>query len=334
MARVRNLANLLVMMLALGCARPERTKREARPVASTSTPVSTPTVSQRARREPDAVELLRLPLAAFHVTLVADEDAIYLLTTQGAYRFEPDRPPRHFALDLGEGPVMTRSSFVYWSRGAIWRTPKLGGEPQPLASVPHKPQYFATSGDYFVWLDRTDQGQCTIRTLDAQKQRVIYKATGEIDAVAMVNDWAFFAERAEGSGWRLGGIRRGGGDAAYSTLKQGRSPAMLVADRDNLFYYDINRIEFRKMSSDLHNEEVVQTNFVCSPIAVSERIHCGQVEGLVELPRKPPYLPRLLAPGARTPITTIAANTQRVAWVVDVGANNLAVRALPITGNE
>lgn len=328
---MRNPVNLLVLvlaLLALGCGRSShRPKREVTPVTS---PSSAQTTSSTARpsAELEPLELLRLPVAAYHVALAADEDAAYLLTSSSAYRLEPGQQPRQFVLDLGEGPVMTGSSFVYWSKGAVWRAPKSGGVPQKLASVPHKPQYFATSGDYWVWLDRTDEGRCTIRTLDRQKQRVVYEAQGEIDALTMMNDWAFFAERVGDRGWRLGGVSRAGGHAAYSAVKQGRSPAMLVANDRDIYYYDINRIAFRRISSDLHNEEVILENFVCSPIALSQRVHCGQVEGLVELAPNRPHEPRLLTPGRNAPITAIAANSSYVAWVVDIGANQLAVRAL------
>lgn len=331
---LRNLAGLLALTLALGCGRtPARMRSDAG--AELEARVLTNSAASRAQQvAPEPTELLKLPLAAFHVRLAADRDAIYMLTASAAYRFAPDEVPRQFTLDLGEGPVLTSTSFVFWSKGAIWRAPKLGGEPQKLASVPHKPQYFATSGDYFVWLDRTDDGHCTIRTLDGRKQRIVYEASGELDAVTMINDWAFFAERAGDAHWRLGGIRRGGGQAAYSALKEGRSPATLVANQDEIYYYDINKFEFRKVSPDLHDERVILANFVCSPIALSERIHCGQVEGLVQLPLEAPYQPRLLTPGRNTLITAIAANSKQVVWVIDAGPDKLAVRALPIAVPE
>jgi hypothetical protein len=329
---LRNLAWLVVLAVTLSCGRPSRTKKQDTSVAASAPSPSATTVRKREVIEPTA--LLALPIGAFHVTLWSDEQSVYLLTSQGAYRFVPDQSPRHFALDLGEGPVMTHSSFIYWSNGSIWRTPKLGGEPQKIASVPHRPQYFSTSGDYFVWLDRTDDGQCTIRFVDGNKQRVAYKASGEIDAMAMVHDWAFFVERIDKNKWHLGGIRPGGGQAAYSAPKTGRSPAMLSAKED-IYYYDVDTSDFMKMSPDLHNEEVVQKNFVCSPNALAARIYCVQVEGLFELPMKPPHTPRLLTPPGRSPtITAMTADSTRVVFVVDAGADKLAVYSLPLTPLE
>ena len=327
---LRNLAWLVALAVTLSCGRPSRTKKEDTSVAAAAP--SAATAHKRAEIEPTA--LLALPMGAYHVSLWSDEESVYLLTSQGAYRFVPEHEPRRFALDLGEGPVMTRSSIIYWSNGSIWRAPKLGGEPEKIASVPHRPQYFSTSGDYFVWLDRTDDGQCTIRTVDGNKQRVAYKASGEIDAMAMVHDWAFFVERIDKNKWHLGGIRPGGGPAAYSAPKTGRSPAMLSA-KDDIYYYDVNSSDFMKMSPDLHNEEVVRKNFVCSPNALAARIYCVQVEGLFELPMKPPYAPRLLTPPGRSPtITAMTADSTRVVIVIDAGADKLAVYSLPLTPLE
>jgi hypothetical protein len=329
---LRNLAWLVALAVTLGCGRPSRTKKADSSVATSAPSPSAAPAHKRAEIEPTA--LLELPIGAYHVTLWSDEESVYLLTSQGAYRFVPGQEPRHFALDLGEGPVMTRSSFIYWSNGSIWRTPKLGGEPQKLASVPHRPQYFSTSGDYFVWLDRTDDGQCTIRTATGNKQRIAYKASGEIDAVAMVHDWAFFVERIDRDKWHLGGIRPGGGPAAYSAPKTGRSPAMLSAKED-IYYYDVDTSDFMKVSPDLNQEEVVRKNFVCSPNALAARIYCVQVEGLFELPMKAPYKPRLLTPPGRSPtITAMTADSKRVVFVIDAGADKLAVYSLPLTTPE
>ena len=327
---LRNLAWLVALAVTLSCGHPSRTKKVDTSAAVTAPSLSAATAHKRAEIEPTA--LLTLPIGAFHVTLWSDEEAVYLLTNQGAYRFVPEQEPRYFALDLGEGPVMTRSSIIYWSNGSIWRAPKLGGEPQKIASVPHRPQYFSTSGDYFVWLDRTDDGQCTIRTVTGNNQRVAYKSSGEIEAMAMVHDWAFFVERIDQNKWHIGGIRPGGGQAAYSAPKTGRSPAMLSA-KDDIYYYDVDTTDFMKMPPDLCNEAVVRKNFVCSPNAlVAARIYCVQVEGLFELPMKPPYKPRLLTPPGRSPtITAMTADSTRVVFVIDAGADKLAVYSLPLT---
>ena len=134
---LRNLAWLIALAVTLSCGRPSRTKRKDASIAASAPSPSAATAHKRAEIEPAA--LLALPIGAFHVTLWSDEESVYLLTSQGAYRFVTGQEPRHFALDLGEGPVMTRSSFIYWSSGSNWRTPKSGGEPLKLASVPQRP---------------------------------------------------------------------------------------------------------------------------------------------------------------------------------------------------
>jgi len=83
-----------------------------------------------------------------------------------------------------------------------------------------------------------------------------------------------------------------------------------------------------KLSLDLSHEEAQLKDLVCSPIHVSNRIYCGCVEGLFDV-AKDSHQPRVLSYNRPGTITSIAASEKAVAWVVDLGADGLAVDLLP-----
>jgi hypothetical protein len=104
---------------------------------------------------------------------------------------------------------------------------------------------------------------------------------------------------------------------------------MLAASSSDVFFYDGPSLTVRRLSPDFQKEEILADDFICSPIAVSQQIFCGQVEGLFELSpqRKNPVA---LTGGRAGPISFIAASPTQVAWLVDTGANKLAVEMLPL----
>jgi hypothetical protein len=61
---------------------------------------------------------------------------------------------------------------------------------------------------------------------------------------------------------------------------------------------------------------------------VSERVYCAQVDGLVEVfdDGRPP---RPLVANRGELITALAANSRSIAWLSDVGPDQLVVKTLP-----
>ncbi len=270
--------------------------------------------------------VLQLPVSAYQATLHLDDEALYVLTGQAAYRIAPGRPVEELRFDLSYGATATMYSYLFWSKGAIWNAPKRGGKPRKLAVVAHQPQFFASSGGNFAWVDRSDEGRFTIQTLREQKAFTTYESPGAIDVMGMMDNWVFFADRAGPSGWRLGGVPVTGGTPTFSAPRTGNSPAMLAIWKD-IYYFDINTRDVRMVSPDLRHEETLLHDFVCSPIAVAERFYCAQLDGLFELVGKE-HSPRQVAEVDRRPITYLAARGNTVAWLSDVGPDQLAVRML------
>jgi hypothetical protein len=269
-----------------------------------------------------------LPVSAYSVSLAMDDAAVYLMTSNAAYRLVDGEAPQGLRLDLGIGPVLTRSAFVFWSNGVIWSAPKEGGPARELAKLSHQPQYFVSSGEAFAWVDQSDDGLYTIQTLDGRKPRVLLSSMGELRALDMIGDVVYFVQRPANDSWRIGFVQRDGRPAEYAATKKGRAPALLTGS-DAIYYYDLDTKRILRLSLDLRQEDVQLTELVCSPIQVSTRIYCGCVEGLFDV-SKDTHQPRVLVYNRPGSITSVTSNSKAVAWTVDVGSDQLAVDFLPV----
>lgn len=305
-------------VIALACER--RTPPPSPPpVAQMQTPIA-----------PEPRTLLALPTSAYHATIAAgDDDDVYLLTPKAAYRLAPGRAAEQMPLDLGTSATATPSSFIYWSRGAIVETPKAGGASRRIVALADPPQAIVAAGGRIAWLVRSRDGRSSIQSLNGKRPRTEYASPGTIDAIAMDGDAIFFVDRPAGADWRIGTVRAGGGAGRFTPLRQGRAPAMLVA-RGDLYYYEGNGHEVRRLSPDLQHERALASGFVCSPIAVSAHVYCAQVEGLFEL--RADERPRRLVPGGPARLVAdLAATPKRLLWIVDAGPDRLEVLELALS---
>lgn len=278
----------------------------------------------------EARVLLSLPRSAYHASIAADDDDVaYLLTSTAAYRLAPDHPPAEMPMDLGFGATTTRSSFVYWSRGAVFEAPKAGGAPGRLVTLAERPQLFVASEAGIGWLRHAPDGSFSLNAMLGKKPTTLYTSHGSIDAVTMVGEQIFFVERPAGTDWRIGRIRPTvAATPEFTAPRSGRPPAML-AGRHDLVFYDGNRFEVRRLSLDLRHERTPVSGFICSPVAVTEQIYCAQPDRNLEL--RPDQRPRRLVSGnAQRLVTDLAATPKRLLWIVDAGADKLEVRALAL----
>jgi hypothetical protein len=282
--------------------------------------------TESAASEP--VELITRAISAYATELVADDDALYLLSDKVVFRLVPGSKPLEISVDHGATAAVTRSAIVYWSDGAIHEVPKLGGKSRRLAGVPRAPVRMAASGKDFVWLEETGSGKFEIRTLRANRPRVLAAPSGRIDVITMAPGRVVFVERKSASEWRFGSVPIKGGSPNYSAPKSGRTPAMLAASGDDLYYYDGNKTEVRRLAPDLSHEENI-ANIICSPIAVSSRIYCAAFEGIFEIQKDGGTAPVKIHGRARD-VTSIASNTRLVAWTRDIGGENLSVVMLSL----
>lgn len=316
-----------IALISLACGRESKP-----PPARVADP--TPDAPEVAKPTPSAnvadvqpKRLTTLPISAYQTAIAMDEEAVYLMTSNAAYRLVDGEPTHGLRLDLGIGPVLTRTSFIFWSNGGIWSAPKEGGPAREIAKFPHQPQYFVGSGEAFAWVDQSDEGVYTIQTLDGRKPRVLVSSIGEIRGLDMIGDAVYFVQRPTDDSWRIGSVTRDGREPQYTVPRKGRAPAQLTGS-DAIYYYELDTKRILKLSLDLRQEDVQLTELVCSPIKVSTRIYCGCVEGLFEVSTDT-HQPKVLVHNRPGSITSLASNSKAVAWTVDMGSDQLAVDLLP-----
>jgi len=266
----------------------------------------------------------RLELSAYAGTLAADDDAVYVLARHGAYRLGAAGALEHWSIELGDTPALGSRRIVYWLDGKLRHAPKHGGPGEVLASVARAPRRLCASGERLVW-DEPEGTTSQLRTLDGSEPRTIHRGEGTIEALALVDDQAYFVERAQ-QGWRLGAVALGGGPVRFTEPRAARAPAQLVAAGD-VFFYDGPSSSVRRISSDLLREDVVARDVICSPLAVADRAYCAQIDLLFDLPRDGGK-PRLLAPKRSGTIVTLVATASRVAWLLDVGEDRSELEVL------
>jgi hypothetical protein len=267
--------------------------------------------------------------SAYVAGLVVDAEAIYLLTDRAAHRFEPGASPQQIPLENGATAAATRTDLVYWAKGAIWQVPKVGGKARRIASLAHQPQSFLAAGDDFAWLDMPLPDQFQIQTLVDHSVRTLLYYAGRIETATMDAGRVFFVKRDSASTWRIGSVFVHGGDILYAAPHTGPTPAKLAVAGD-VFYYELNSGEIRRLSADLSHEEVLRKDLVCSPIAVSSSIYCANVEGLFQLAGHPGGKTRPIFPEARR-IAAVAASSTQLAWLSDAGPDRLSLMMMPLT---
>jgi hypothetical protein len=309
-----------LLLAAVGCSRPS-----SKETANESQGQRRREAAQAPRPEPH--RLYQLDTSAYTATLAADEDeSLYVLTSHAAYRLRAGELASHWALELGDTPVLSARGIVYWSDGALRMVPKRGGPAEVLASVPRPPRRLCAARDNLAWVE-LDGGGSSLHTLDGSEPRNLYRSPGEIEALALMDDRAYFVERAD-ERWRLGVVALGGGSPRFTEPYATRTPALLATAGD-VFFYDGPTSTVRRFSSGLEREEVVGRDVICSPLAVSERIYCSQISLLFELPRDGGPA-RSLAPKRAGTIAALVATKTRLAWLLDVGANRSEVEVLPL----
>ena len=329
MIAVTRSQRLAVALLGLGLASSAACRRdtprndaEQTRHASSAVPSSAPPKGPSA-----AITLLEWKESAYGTTLFVEGSTVLVLTPTAVIRVTEGAPPQKMTVPLGVGPALMGDSIVYWHDGAARAVSKHGSEPRVLGRIKQPPQRFVASDDRLAWIQRDDDGTFSVQAFDGKTARVIHQAQDHVATATMVGDRVFFvASHADGS-WRIGSVSTSSKATVFSPAHRGRTPSMLVPARDGIYFYDGPTRSVRR--SSLERETVYAENVICSPLAVSDRVVCGHVEGVFEIPGigKPP---RVLSPEKGGPIAAIAADDKRAVWVADTGENQLAVRAVAL----
>jgi len=313
---------LVILGLLLSCHRRESTH------ASVRSGAPPPDI----RKASAPTQLMVDATSAYVAGLAVDADAIYLFTDHVVHRFTPGASTQQIPLENGTTAAATRTDLVYWSKGAIWQVPKVGGKARRIASLAHQPQAFLAAGDDFAWLDMPVVDQFQIQTLVDHNVRTLLYYAGRIETAAMDAGRVFFVKRESASTWRIGSVFVHGGDVLYAAPHTSPTPAKLAVAGD-VFYYELNSGEIRRLSADLSHEEVLTKDLVCSPIVVASSIYCPNVEGLFQLAGHPGASIKPIFPEARR-IAAIAASSTLLAWLSDAGPDRLSLMMMRLTRDD
>ncbi|HYQ40621.1 MAG TPA: hypothetical protein VER11_01590 [Polyangiaceae bacterium] len=347
MLRLRTSALALVLSVALGsCKRVEEPAQNEHPHAAMPSAASDsnsegansagPAITPPQTPAHTPTQLLTLPSSAYQAALFADDEAIELLTHSAAYRLLPGQLPLTRQIDLGFAATVTRKNYVYWSQGALWSEPRRASTPSgatKLGALAEQPQRVVAdlAADEFAFLTRPEGNQQIIAKLENKRVKALYASTGPIDALTMLGDTLYFVERPSAGGWRIGGVKFAGGEPFFTSGKSGRWPALLSGKKD-LVYYDGARRNVLALSRDLQDERTLAKDFICSPMTAADNVYCSTMEGVFELSAT--GTPRQVVPASRKLITNLVANSQRLAFITDVGAqgqDQLAVYFVPLS---
>ncbi len=343
--QLRRSATFALVVLAMvlgGCKRVEEPVSDPRPASSGSaSAASTPAAVSALAPTPPLLTpsaLLTLPSSAYQAALFADDQAIELLTQSAAYRLEPGKEPVSRAIDLGYAATVSRSSYVYWSQGALCseprRAPGPGGRVQ-LAALADQPQRIVAdmAADEFAFLERSEANRYLLQRLERGRVKTLYASAGSIDALTMIADALYFVERPANAEWRIGRVKLSGGNATFTNSYSGRWPALLRGEKD-LVYYDGARRNVLSVSLDLKQERTLAKDFICSPLAVgaSASVYCSTMEGVFELSATGKRRQIVAAP--RQLITNLAVDPTRLAFISDAGGHgqdHLTVYVVPLS---
>lgn len=313
-----------LLLAALACSRSpgKETTKQGHQASLTRSAVPADEVPR-----PQPRSLFQLNISAYAATLAADDDEnLYVLTSHAAYRLRDGEPALHWALELGDTPALSAQGIVYWLDGALRRVPKQGGPSEILVNVSRPPRHLRSTRESVAWVEPNDEGTALL-SLHGSEPRSLYRSPGELEALAVMDDRAYFAERTR-ERWRLGTVALSGGPVRFTEEHSTRTPALLATAGD-VFYYDGPSSTVRRVSSGLEREEVVGQDVICSPLAVADRVYCSQVSLLFALPREGgPAQP--LAPKRAGTIAGLVATKKRLAWLLDVGEDRLEVEILAL----
>lgn len=285
----------------------------------------TPTALGAAATGTQPRTLLEWSETAYHTKLAFDGDALVLLTTKHLIRLTDRQPSAHWALPLDSRAAFFGDDVVYWDAGAVWIVGQTGGDPKRLGPLADAPQQFLGSERGFVWIESAASGGSLVRHFRGATAHTLYETQASIVASTMRDDRIYLVETTP-QGWQLTGFSLDGTKLPPTTPRSTRTPAMLVAADGGVYYYDGPSSTVRRVGLGLGQETTLAEQVICSPLTVSIRVFCAQVGGLYEIPfdRREP---RTLVSETGL-VTSLTADEERLAWVVDVAAEKLAVRTL------
>ncbi|MBN2525845.1 MAG: hypothetical protein JXR76_05575 [Deltaproteobacteria bacterium] len=319
---------------------PQQQKRRKAAIekAATAMPDTETETRNTEPKLPPFKTLIKLNEAPYGKFIAVDDTTVYLLVSDALWRFSPDHAPQSFPVTAGHDAAFTDTSLIFWQNGALFAMPKTGGTPRKLSNVAHQPRKILSSGNNFSWFDLSEGGSYTFHVLRKGKGHMVYRTINPVTTPAMIGERIYFVEKFESpdnsdtapSGWRIGSVStKGEPNVIFGALHPERTPAMLNGN-DNVMFYDLPGRTVRSVTPDLSKETTLGNHIVCTPFAVSNRVLCARVEGIFEMTKQGTHQ-KVLANIPMGLTVNIAASDHLVVWLSEIGDDQLALRALPLS---
>jgi hypothetical protein len=252
-----------------------------------------------------------------------------VVTESTIYRFAEGKELEKREFRLDSDPAFTERSIIFWKEGRLWALPKGGGKEKKLGAVERRPYQIVASKDHYAWIDKDPQGSFSVQSLRGGEAHPLYRTTGSILTAAMMMDWVFFTESNAPGHFRVGAVSLSGRAPSFTKSRKGRTPSMLAAGKERLYYFDLEARRVVSLSPDLLEERVAAENIVCSPLAIAAQIFCARVEGLFSLPLSGGK-PEVLTEEPLGLTARIAASSALLAWASDTGKDEMTLRLMSL----
>lgn len=275
-----------------------------------------------------ASTLLEWQESAYGNQLFVERTSSLILTPTGVIHVHAGQRARKTTVPLGVGPTLRGEWIMFFHDGYIQKVSKLGGKLQRVAPLSAAPLFFLSTPKHLAWLERTGPTY-SLAVLSERNREEVYQTARRIAAATLHRDRILFVVESASGEFRLGSLKVAGGNPTFSRSYQGRTPSMLAAAEDRVYFYDGPARAVRQLSLDLGQETLFAEDVVCSPIAVADRVVCAQVGKLLEI-RERGAPTRLLSTETTGPITRLAAGFGRAVWLTDSGEGRLSVRSIPL----
>ncbi len=266
----------------------------------------------------------------YGATLAFDADDVLLLTPTGMVRIPPEGKPVRRAIELGHQRAVLDDSVVFYLDGAFWSVSKRGNAAaRRLLVRPQEPSALAAWGKNIAWTEKGGDLGDRLWTFDHGAARLLYAATGSFVALTLLGDAVVFVERKQDGGWQLGRVGLEGGEPRFLPGRGARAPSMLAVGAGAVFYCDGPGRSVRRVSHDFMGTEVLASGVVCSPLTVGDRVFCGRMEGIFQIPLDGSE-PSALTQAPYGLVAALASSSRRVIWLNDSGKEQLTLRALEL----
>ncbi len=276
--------------------------------------------------------LLRLPVSAYHTSLAADRDTIFLLTPKELYTLKRAQPPKHQPIEHQGGAALSSERLLYVHQNRLMELDLKTKETRHRVHVDVPPRILTERAGRVAWLSLDKKGTYEVFASFGASKKRIYQTTNSLSTLTLAGDRVYTIEQLPAAPgrpprWTVLGLSFDGAPQLRSRTFVGRTPAQIQADDQLFFYFGPERRVYR-LALELDQEQVLARDQICSPLELGDALYCYHVTGVSRLSKKGGR-PQLLPIKAKATLTTLHASPAGLLWVMDTGSNQLELHLLP-----